>query len=119
MTQFAVVVFDPQMEALKNEFAKELFEAGEQVSAMLFDAPWHSECRFCARQLAIDYIVKTYLAEAKIVLMREGLDAARQAVGWEDDVFSKHAHSVALNIRETLVRMGGWRTEVKTILKKA
>lgn len=101
--------------ALRLEFSKELFNAGEKVSCLLFDAPWHSECRYVARQLAIDYIIKTYMQEAISVFEREGMDAARQVVGWDENVFLDRTSQVAAAIRPILEARGGWRTRIKSV----
>jgi len=101
--------------ALRIEFSKQLFAAGDAVSCLLFDSPWHSECRFAARQLAIDYIVATFMQEARVALLREGMDAARQVVGWDEDVFCGSARVVAQAIRPALAARGGWRSPLKPV----
>ena len=101
--------------ALKLEFSKQLFAAGEAVSCLLYDSPWHSECRFAARQLAINYIVKHYMQEARVALVRDGMDAARNVVGWEEDVFFSKVRLVAEAVRPALVARGGWRSPVKAL----
>jgi len=106
---------NPSRNALRLEFSKELFSAAETVSGLLFDAPWHSECRYVARQMAIDYMIQTFMGEACIVLRREGMDAARQVVGWNENVFCSRVHQVAAAIRPRLVAAGGWRTPVNNV----
>jgi hypothetical protein len=111
MVQLAKIFngFTAEQLVLRAEFQTELFEAGEAVSRLLFDAPWHSECCFAVRKMAIDYIVKNFLSEAINVLRKEGLDAARQVIGWDSDIFSRHARNVALAIRTDVVKLHNFR----------
>lgn len=116
MSQFSVPQeFGGAKAALRKEFSEELFLAGEATSSLLFDSPWHSECRFVARELAKDFIVANFLTEAEQVFRSQGMDAARQVIGWDKDVFSKHALHVANAIRPQLVTVGGWRAPVNEL----
>jgi hypothetical protein len=101
--------FTEEQLVLRTEFQTELFEAGEAVSRLLFDAPWHSDCCYTARKMAIDYIVRHFLTEPVLVMKKEGLDAARQVVGWDRDVFSRYASQVAAAIRPAVGAAGNWR----------
>ena len=97
------------MDILKNEFARELFVAGEVVSGLIFNAPWHSDCRYVARKTAIDYLVKNYLAEYETVCVTQGVDAVRQELGWDEDMFCRHAQCVADAIGPSVKKAGDWR----------
>jgi hypothetical protein len=55
------------------------------------------------------------MQEARVALVRDGMDAARNVVGWEEDVFFSKIRLVAEAVRPALVARGGWRSPVKAL----